>query len=225
MKYKTYLTIISLAQILLIAAFFRCAWLADKAMDKTGIGNLELNQQYNSYAGIAFYIAVVLWVTSIVMAIFGKCFKEKHAQIAIGLPPLFFIATLLAVLAGCTAKAPYNQNIEGIVLRGDNAIENIRVRFLSAYLEGACDAPGLEAVTNKDGKFTFSQKYVPSVTENYAVVVHPYRLCIFIDGRWQQAWSVSTGPAPGSIVFKCYVAEDNKKIEKCFVSWDKQEFK
>lgn len=76
---------------MLIAAFLRCAWQADQAMDKTGIGNLELWQQYNSYAGIAFYLAVTLWVVSIIFAVFGKCFKETPSQIAIGFPPLIMV--------------------------------------------------------------------------------------------------------------------------------------
>jgi len=91
MKFKTTLLILSLVQLMLIAAFLRCAWQADQAMDKTGIGNLELCQQYNSYAGIAFYLAVTLWVVSIIFAVFGKCFKETHSQIAIGFPPLIMV--------------------------------------------------------------------------------------------------------------------------------------
>jgi hypothetical protein len=51
MKYKAMMTIFSLAEMALIAAFLWYAWQADKAMDKAGIGNLELCQRYNSYAG------------------------------------------------------------------------------------------------------------------------------------------------------------------------------
>lgn len=98
-----------------------------------------------------------------------------------------FIVTLVAVSFGCAAPAPYNQNIEGVVLHGDNAVGDVKVRFLSTNTEGTCDASGLEAITDKAGKFMFSQKYIPTVTEKYAVVIHPYRLCVFIDGRWQTA--------------------------------------
>ena len=42
-------------------------------------------------AGIAFYLAVTLWVASIIFAVFGKCFKETHSQIAIGFPPLIMV--------------------------------------------------------------------------------------------------------------------------------------
>jgi hypothetical protein len=95
MKFRTTLSILSLVQLMLIAAFLRCAWQADHAMDKTGIGNLESWQQYNSYAGIAFYLAVTLWVVSIIFTVFGKCFKETPSQIAIGIPPLIMIAGFL----------------------------------------------------------------------------------------------------------------------------------
>jgi hypothetical protein len=98
MKYKTYLTIILLAQVATIAAFIWFARQADKAMDKTGIGNLQLNQHYNSYAGIAFYVAVTLWVASIFVAILGKHFKETSSQIVIVLPPLLLVLGWLSCL-------------------------------------------------------------------------------------------------------------------------------
>ena len=60
-------------------------------MDKTGVGNLELWQQYNSYAGIAFYLSAVLWVVSIILAVSAKCFKETHSQIVIVLPPFIMV--------------------------------------------------------------------------------------------------------------------------------------
>jgi hypothetical protein len=91
MNYKTAITIISIVQIALIAIFLHCAWQADQAMDKTGVGNLELWRQYNSYAGIAFYLALAMWVVSIILSVSGKCLKETHSQIAISLPPLFMV--------------------------------------------------------------------------------------------------------------------------------------
>jgi uncharacterized membrane protein YtjA (UPF0391 family) len=91
MKSKTAITIISFVQIVLISVFLYCSWQADQAMDKTGSGNLELWQQYNSYAGIAFYLAVVLWVVSIILAVSAKCFKENRSQIAIVLPPVIMV--------------------------------------------------------------------------------------------------------------------------------------
>ncbi len=135
-----------------------------------------------------------------------------------------FVVTLVAASVGCAAPAPYDQKIEGIVLRGENGVGDVKVRFLSTNPEDTCDAPGIEAITDKAGKFSLDQKYIPSFPEKYVVAIHPYRLCIFIDSRWQKAWSLKTGPAPRSIVFKCFIAENNKKIEKCLVSWNSQAF-
>jgi len=91
MKTKTAITIISLVQIVLISVFLYCAWQADQAMDKAGVGDLELWRQYNSYVGIAFYLAAVLWVVSIILAVSAKCYKETHTQIAIVLPPFIIV--------------------------------------------------------------------------------------------------------------------------------------
>jgi hypothetical protein len=91
MKTKTAITIISLVQIALIYIFLYYAWQADQAMDKAGVGNLELWQQYNSYVGIAFYFAVILWVASIILTVSAKCFKETPCQIAIVLPPIIML--------------------------------------------------------------------------------------------------------------------------------------
>jgi hypothetical protein len=60
-------------------------------MDKTGVGNVELWRQYNSYAGIAFYLAAVLWVVSIILVVSAKCFKKTHSQIAVVLPPIITV--------------------------------------------------------------------------------------------------------------------------------------
>jgi uncharacterized membrane protein len=97
MKFKSIMTIALLAEIALVAAFIWCVWKADKSMDKTGTGNLELSQQYNSYAGAAISTFVALWVATILVALFGKHFKDKSSQIAIGLPPLLLALGLLSL--------------------------------------------------------------------------------------------------------------------------------
>jgi hypothetical protein len=47
--------------------------------------------------GIAFYLALAMWVASIILAVSGKCFKETHSQFAIGLPPLFMMLGWLSL--------------------------------------------------------------------------------------------------------------------------------
>lgn len=98
MKYKAMIIITSLTEIVLIAAFNWCVWQADKAMDKTGIGNLELSQHYNLYAGYSISIFVALWLASIIVALFAKRFKEKLSQVAIGLPPLLLALSWLSLM-------------------------------------------------------------------------------------------------------------------------------
>lgn len=97
MKNIKILQAISLAQMILVALFLWYVWQSDKAMDKAGIGNLQLSQQYNSNAGIAISIAVTLWVGSILVAILSKSFKEKSSQIAIALPPLLLVLGWLSL--------------------------------------------------------------------------------------------------------------------------------
>jgi hypothetical protein len=84
--------IVFFVQIALIGVFFYCSWQADQAMDKAGIGNLELWRQYCSYAGIAFYLAISLWVITIITVVTGKRFTEKSSQVAIGFPPVIMVS-------------------------------------------------------------------------------------------------------------------------------------
>ena len=98
MKHKAMMTITLLVEIVLIAAFNWCVWQADKAMDKTGIGNLELSQHYNTYAGYSISIFVALWVASIIVALLAKRFKDKFSQVAISLPPLLLALSWLSFM-------------------------------------------------------------------------------------------------------------------------------
>jgi len=84
--------IIFFVQIALIGTFFYCSWQADQAMDKAGIGNFALWRQYSSYAGFAFYLAVCLWVITIITVVSSKRFTEKSSQIAIGFPPIIMVS-------------------------------------------------------------------------------------------------------------------------------------
>ncbi len=130
---------------------------------------------------------------------------------------------ILALLSGCFAPPPYEQKIEGSIFRDGEAASEVKVRFVSNYPETS-ENRGLEATTDHEGKFLLTQIYSPKWFEKIDVVIHPYRLYIFLDGKWQTAWSLTTGPAPRSVAFKCYLDEPMKKVEKCLVSWDKQPF-
>jgi hypothetical protein len=130
---------------------------------------------------------------------------------------------VVVLLSGCFAPPPYEQKIEGFVFRDGKAASGVKVRFVSNAPETR-ENRGLETITDNEGKFSFTQKYSPEWSEKIDVIIHPYRLYIFIDGRWQTAWSLTTGPAPRSVSFKCYLDTKMKKVEKCLASWEKQPF-
>ena len=94
---KKLLKITLVIQLAAIAGFLWSVWQSDKVMDKDGIGNLELWSQYNNQAGIAFFVAVLFWVVSIIAAVASKCFRTPQAQIAIGIPPLAVISGWLSL--------------------------------------------------------------------------------------------------------------------------------
>lgn len=81
--------IISLfVQLLLVAGFLGLAWQADQAMDKSGIGDVEAWDRFNTFAGIAFYGAAFVWLATIILSLCGRVFGTTKAQLAVGLPPL-----------------------------------------------------------------------------------------------------------------------------------------
>ncbi|NTV13646.1 MAG: carboxypeptidase regulatory-like domain-containing protein [Desulfobulbaceae bacterium] len=130
---------------------------------------------------------------------------------------------VVTVVTGCVMPTPYEQNIEGTVRSGGAPAANVKVRFIHEYPEDTCETPGLEAETDQTGKFSFNQLYTPSKNEKYAVVIHPYRLCISSSGQWKTVWKLKTGPAPKSIVFRCNL--EGKGDEACKVAWDGQELR
>lgn len=136
---------------------------------------------------------------------------------------IVLLALMTAVVTGCAAPAPYEQKIEGIILKSGAPATNVKVRFLSEYPEDSCEVPGLEATTDQSGKFKFNQQYIPSKTERYAVVIHPFRLCIYTDGKWKTAWKLTTGPAPSSIAFHCEMNDKSETV--CKVAWDGQGYR
>jgi hypothetical protein len=82
---------------------------------------------------------------------------------------------------------------------------------------------GAEIGESLGGQVIFKQQYIPSKTEKYAAVIHPYRLCIFAEGKWNTVWKLTTGPAPRSINFRCVV--NDKDNASCKVIWDGNDLK
>jgi len=85
------LSISLLLQLLLIACFIGLAWKADQEMDKSGIGDVDAWHSLNTFAGMAVYGAVFVWLVSVVLLVTGKVFRSTQAQFTIGLPPLVLI--------------------------------------------------------------------------------------------------------------------------------------
>jgi hypothetical protein len=63
---------------------------ADIAMNKSGIGNVELWSEYNSEAGIAISISVVVWVVALILVLVTRQHRNLWGQVAIFIPPLAF---------------------------------------------------------------------------------------------------------------------------------------
>lgn len=137
---------------------------------------------------------------------------------------LFFtIVTVTAiVLLGCVSQASYEKKITGIILKDGKGVKDIKVGFTSVTSESGPEN-GEEAKTNDAGYFLLKQVYTPQPAEKYAVVIHPYQLWLFVDGRWRSVWKLKSGPAPTSLAFRCTI-NDISRVE-CLVSWNNQDFR
>lgn len=89
---KRWLVLLLILQIASVVLFLHYAHQADLAMGKDGIGDVENFTILNKYAGLSFYSAMVLWVSSVVVSLVKKQFKSKEAQFAIGVAPVAIIA-------------------------------------------------------------------------------------------------------------------------------------
>lgn len=93
---KTTIQSLSLLQILLIAYGLYLLAMADNAMNKAGIGNIELWNEYNTEAGVVVIFAAFLWLVSLSAAIYTKKYILSAIQAAIAVPPmLFFVGWVL----------------------------------------------------------------------------------------------------------------------------------
>lgn len=98
MSTKHTLIALLLAQLLFVGLFLGFSYLADQAMDKTGMGDLQAWLRFNNFAGIAFYSAIALWLSALSLAWIKRVFSTPMAQLAIALPPFVLIAGWLRLL-------------------------------------------------------------------------------------------------------------------------------
>jgi|WetSurMetagenome_2_1015567.scaffolds.fasta_scaffold50468_5 hypothetical protein len=95
---KKVFILLLIAQFVCIAAFLYAAQTADTAMDKTGIGNVQVWGYWNSIAGHMFWCGTAIWTSCILIGIVSKQFKTFAAQLAIGAPPFIFLVSYLGFL-------------------------------------------------------------------------------------------------------------------------------
>lgn len=90
---------ISLAvQLALVITFLWLSWYADKAMDKSGIGDPAKWESFNNLAGIVFYSFGFLWLSVVFIALLAKSFRSTAAQCAISFPPIVLIFGCILLL-------------------------------------------------------------------------------------------------------------------------------
>lgn len=92
MNIKHILIVFLLAQLLAVALFLDFGYSADQAMDKTGTGDLQAWLRFNTFASIAFYSVIFLWLSALSLAWIKRAFLTPMAQLAIALPPFVLIA-------------------------------------------------------------------------------------------------------------------------------------
>lgn len=86
-----YLYIPFILQSILIGYYLLFVCKADEAMDKTGIGDLQAFNEYNQYAGIAFYTAVGIWLSVVTIALIKRKNDSKQTVLFVALPPILLV--------------------------------------------------------------------------------------------------------------------------------------
>ena len=83
---------LSVLQIFIIGYGIYLLRMAENAMDKTGIGDVNLWSEYNSEAGVLLSISTVIWVFALVTVFISKQYILSSGKVAVLMPPsLFFI--------------------------------------------------------------------------------------------------------------------------------------
>lgn len=109
---------------------------------------------------------------------------------------LRFASSLLLLLAGCSAPAPYMQTVEGSIQGDALPLTGIPVRFVLSPPDEAqsCSPARAETVTDSRGHFSLTAQYNPTQSERYAVVLKQHIVCAQVEGQWQAIWQLKTGP-------------------------------
>jgi hypothetical protein len=81
-----------------IVTFLALAGAADRAMDKSGIGDPMRHAELSTYAGVSFYVAVAAWVACVVFSQLAPKPYRERALFWFGL--MVPVAAFLGWLAG-----------------------------------------------------------------------------------------------------------------------------
>ena len=90
-----------LGSIALVASFATFLWFAnaaDRAMDKSGIGDLASWETLNNRAGISFWVTVALWALLLSLGLSRRGSERSQLLAICGLSLLAAPAALLAVI-------------------------------------------------------------------------------------------------------------------------------
>jgi hypothetical protein len=91
---KVFLILLA-AQVVCLGGFILAIYKADNAMDKSGIGNLQSWQHWNSIASGMFWCGLATWTICILIGVMSKQLNSLTAQLAIGVPPLIFLVSYI----------------------------------------------------------------------------------------------------------------------------------
>lgn len=64
--------VLSAAELLFAAVSLVAAWQADRAMDKSAIGDLERFAFWNSIVGLSVMLFFLFWVAAVLLAVFAR---------------------------------------------------------------------------------------------------------------------------------------------------------
>jgi glycosyltransferase involved in cell wall biosynthesis len=99
---KNFLQIVLvLIQIISSLVFFVASWKADRALDKSGIGDIERFTYWNALAGNYIKLFFLAWVITLFIAIIIHVKKHGFINILKTKLPYYVILPPLAILAFC----------------------------------------------------------------------------------------------------------------------------
>ncbi len=88
---KIILSALSAFQILTVGYGLYLIRAADRAMDKSGVGDLDLWSEYNSEAGVSITLATITWGLCIILAFLTKQNSSAVGKFSVSVGPFMFI--------------------------------------------------------------------------------------------------------------------------------------